>query len=466
MPEQSHEADNLSSQGSPPGQHPPGFRLRRGRNWFTVGLTYASYYFNRYNLSMASTTLCKTFDYTNAQYGMIQSGRNWAYAVGQFWNGLLADRIGGRWSMAIGGYGTAVMNLLFGLAAYQQLMGPLYGVLGWFVMLRSIDGYIQAFGAPGMVKMNAAWFARAERGRFAGIFGFMINIGRFINNIASPILLAGITIRNYQIGGPGEWQWVFFVPAGFVVVITTCMLLLTANTPEEAGYPDAVYHEDHADGDTGPLPLGFVFATILKNKFIWLTAMAYFCTGVVRYGVDDWFPRYFEDARGLSLRSGAFQTTAWALPLVATLGSLTSGYISDLLFKGRRAPVAAVLYFTETLVILGTAQLTSIWAVSAGLVTIAFTCNATHSILGTAAAMDIGGRRMAGFAAGVIDSFQYIGAGLAGLGLGSLIDHFGWGAWLYGMAGFGVLGGILMVIMTSLENRSHGELAISTSQAG
>jgi len=34
------------------------------------------------------------------------------------------------------------------------------------------------------------------------------------------------------------------------------------------------------------------------------------------------------------------------------------------------------------------------------LVLIAFTANSTHSILGTAAAMDIGGRKMAGFASG------------------------------------------------------------------
>ena len=51
-------------------------------------------------------------------------------------------------------------------------------------------------------------------------------------------------------------------------------------------------------------------------------------------------------------------------------------------------------------------------------------CNATHSILGTAAAMDLGGRKMAGFAAGVIDSFQYFGAMLAGVGLGWFLDKF------------------------------------------
>ena len=58
---------------------------------------------------------------------------------------------------------------------------------------------------------------------------------------------------------------------------------------------------------------------------------------------------------------------------------------------------------------------------------------------------------MAGFAAGVIDSWQYIGAGLAGVGLGTLSDRFGWGAWLYSMAGFGLLGCSLMLIMRRYE---------------
>lgn len=435
-----------------PVPHPPGFRLRRGRNWFTVGLTYASYYVNRYNLSIASKAFCDSFHFNNQQYGSINSARNWAYAIGQFWNGLLADRIGGRCAMAIGGYGTAVMNVLFALGWYRGMFGPFVGTLGFFITIRAIDGYIQAFGAPGMVKMNTAWFARNERGRFAGIFGFMINLGRFTNNALSPALLAGFMFFGRRVP-PNNWQWVFFVPAGLIVVVTTCMLFLVKNTPEEAGYPGAVPLESAAEADTTPIPLSTIFARILRNPFVWLTAWAYFCTGVVRYGVDDWFPKYFQEVQGVSLQSRAFQTTAFMIPLVATLGSMVSGYVSDLAFNGRRAPVAAALYFVETVIILIGAQAHSLWAVCTALIMISFTCNATHSILGTAAAMDIGGRKMAGFAAGVIDSWQYIGAGIAGIGLGRLIDKYGWGAWLYGMAAFGILGGILMLIMRPMEQR-------------
>lgn len=430
--------------------HPPGFRLRRGRNWFFLGLTYASYYFNRYNLSFASPALCKEFGFNNKQYGLISTGRNWAYAIGQFWNGLLADTLGGKRAMALGGYGTAVLNVLFGLGAYHRMLGPVFGTLGWFVAIRSIDGYIQAFGAPGMVKMNTAWFARAERGRFAGIFGLMINLGRFINNTASPWILAGFTIWRIHVA-PGRWDLVFFIPAAFCVITTTIMLVMCKNTPEEAGWKNAVPHEPGEDEE--PISLSVVFSTILRNKFVWLAAWAYFCTGVVRYGIDDWFPKFFVEARKIPFDSAQFKWFAFLIPAVATLGSIISGYVSDLCFAGRRAPVAAVLYFSEAVIILIGAQATETWAICLALILTAFTCNATHSILGAAAAMDIGGRKMAGFAAGVIDSWQYIGAGLAGIGLGYLIDKFGWDAWLYSMAGFGILGGLLMIVMWVFESR-------------
>ena len=78
------------------------------------------------------------------------------------------------------------------------------------------------------------------------------------------------------------------------------------------------------------------------------------------------------------------------------------------------------------------------------LVLISFTANSTHSILGTAAAMDIGGPKMAGFASGVIDSFQYFGGSLAGYFLGMLLDQ-SWDYYFYFMAPFGVIGGLLML---------------------
>jgi OPA family glycerol-3-phosphate transporter-like MFS transporter len=108
--------------------------------------------------------------------------------------------------------------------------------------------------------------------------------------------------------------------------------------------------------------------------------------------------------------------------------------------------VAAILYFLETAIILLAAQFHTVNAAILFLVLISFTANSTHSILGSAAPMDIGGRRMAGFALGLIDSFQYFGGSLAGYFLGSLLDR-SLGNYFYFMAPFGVIGGVLMLFI-------------------
>jgi OPA family glycerol-3-phosphate transporter-like MFS transporter len=61
--------------------------------------------------------------------------------------------------------------------------------------------------------------------------------------------------------------------------------------------------------------------------------------------------------------------------------------------------------------------------------------------------MDIGGRKMAGFASGVIDSFQYFGAAIAVPLMGKLLDKYGWVSWFPTMAVFGFLGGLAMLLV-------------------
>ena len=58
---------------------------------------------------------------------------------------------------------------------------------------------------------------------------------------------------------------------------------------------------------------------------------------------------------------------------------------------------------------------------------------------------DVGGRKMAGFALGVINSFQYYGAIIAGVLLGGWIDKHGWDALFYAMLPFSAVGASIMI---------------------
>ena len=422
--------------------HPPGFRRRRGLNWTFVGLLYTSFYTCRYNFAIANKSISDEFGFSKGQMGTIITTALFAYACGQILNGLLTDRIGGKRAMLIGAAGTVTMNLLFGFASFS-------GMLSLFLLIRGIDGYLQSFGAPGMVKINAAWFAKTERGRFAGIFGFMINAGRFLINTFGPAFLAGFVFLGLWQVPPLHWRWLFWIPAGLCTVIAVLMALITKETPQAAGFPPV--DEEHIRGDETCAPVSVVFKAIASNPVIWIIALAYACTGAVRQGIDQWFFRFMQEVHHFNLNDVRFKYLGILIPFVASLGSLISGYISDIVFNGRRAPVAAGLYFLEVVIILAAAQFTSANTAVFFLILISFTANATHSLLGTAAAMDIGGARMAGFASGLIDSFQYFGGSLAGLLLGNLLDR-SWGYYFYFMAPFGLIGGFLMVSILGRVN--------------
>lgn len=438
------EADsNIEAAGveSSPRRYPPGFRARRAANWISLGLLYTSFYLCRYNFSLANKAISAEFGFSREQVGYIITGALLAYALGQVVNGLLADRLGGKRAMLIGAVGTVVMNLLFGAASF-------IGLLWLFVLIRSVDGYLQAFGAPGMVKINTAWFAHRERGRFAGIFGFMINLGRFGIFKLGPALLAGFTLFGVVHVGPLHWRWLFWVPAGICLVMAGVMTLVVKETPEEAGFSGLALGAGARADATGSASVRAdireVFWRIVRTPTIWVIAMAYACTGAVRQAVDQWFPRFLQEVHDVHIDSSQFQLLAFLIPFVASVGSLLAGYLSDTVFRGRRAPVAMALYFLETAIILTATQVQTVSGAIVCLVLISFTANSTHSILGTAAAMDIGGRRMAGFAAGVIDSFQYLGGMLAGAVLGHLLDR-SWDYYFLFMAPFGFVGGLLMI---------------------
>jgi OPA family glycerol-3-phosphate transporter-like MFS transporter len=422
---------------SAPKQYPAGFRARRGLNWGVIGLMYTSYYMCRYNFPIANKAIADQFAFNKEQMGNIITTAMLAYGCGQIINGLLTDRIGGKRAMLIGAVGTVAMNVLFGVASF-------WGMLPVFMLIRGVDQYMQAFGAPGMIKINAAWFSHTERGRFAGIFGFMINLGRFGIFKLGPALLAGFTVVGLFAVPALHWRWLFWIPAGIATVVAICLAVFVKDTPEDAGFSGIHAGEtDHAHLDVRA-SVGEVFLAIARTPAVWVCALAYACTGVVRQGVDQWFPRYMQEVYVVDLKSARFQWLAFLIPFVASVGSLASGYLSDKVFKGRRAPVAAGLYFLESVIIVLAAQFHTVDATIAFFVLIALTANSTHSILGTAAAMDIGGRRMAGFASGLIDSFQYFGGALAGKYLGQLLDQ-SWGNYFYFMAPFGVIGGVLML---------------------
>ncbi len=441
---------------------------------------YAAYYMCRYNFRFATPGMQAEFGFTTTQIADMIAIWSLTYGTGQLVNGLLSDKIGGKRSMQIGAFGTILVNLALGMVPLMLIGGALAATARVFgiqeidpafaaiSVVWLINGWFQSFGAPGMVKINAAWFRRQERGTFAGIFGFMIQFGQVASSKLSPAILNGVSLGALIIA-EGQWRWLFIIPPMITLVVAIFMSFAAKPSPDDAGYPGII--EDELDNSAGvTVSLRDSFRTIFTHPLVWFYAVAYACTGAVRSTSDQLSILYFQEQLGMDMKSNIPGVVVWTLalmPLAAVLGSFLSGWVSDKFFKGHRSPVAMVLYLLEAIVIGLSATLLLrglVGPTPAGIITgcgiliaISFTANSTHSIVGAAAPMDIGGKKMAGFAAGVIDSFQYYGGAISLIITGRVLDatkdQHGWLYWYVIMAGFGLLGGLSMFLVMRKQKR-------------
>ncbi len=425
----------------------PEFRRRRGINWLTLGLTYSAMYMGRYNLSFANASLSKTYGWDKTQIGAIITAALSIYGFSAIFNGPIADRIGGRRAMLIGATGTVVFNFLFGLGAYLGFLGTGTLLLGYFTTVWALNSYFQSFSALSLIKVNAGWFHIGERGVFSAIFGSMIQSGR-----ALIFFIGGVLVTILP------WQWVFFVPSAVVAVMAVMTFLFVQNGPEDCGLPELDV-QDASSGHVGKADLKYVLKKVLANPVTLTIAFAEFCTGFVRHGFEQWFPRYMIEAQHLELGSPIFQKGAGAVVLAGIAGAFFAGTISDWVFKGRRPPVAFLGYLTQTICLAVVWKAPSLeWVIGAFVVN-SFAISVVHSMLSGTSSMDFGGKKAAATAAGMFDGMQYVGGSVVGIGMGWLLEKFGWGVWGPSMIGFSVMGGVLMLFLWNARPKTGGSTA-------
>lgn len=417
----------------------------------------------RYNFRFAVPGLQSEFNFDVQDVSYIFATWSLAYGTGQLINGLLTDRIGGKKSLLIGATFTILINFCFGFSSLVSQFSA-------FALLALLNGYFQSFGAPGLVKINAAWFKRQERGLFSGIFGGVIQLGQMgISKLAPFLLNSGLLIGGVVLINSGNWRSVFILPPLFTITAAIVAFFVIAESPAKAGFPGVI--EDEVDNSEGErVSIKESFQTIFFHPFVWYYAAAYACTGGVRHSLDQLSILYFRDQLGFDMENNIpfiASLTLMAMPFFAFIGSLSAGYISDKYLKGERAPLAAVLYFVEAFTIAIAAILVLNNIVSSDqsgiiigcliLVLIALTVNSTHSLVGAAAPMDIGGKKMSGFACGLIDSFQYYGGAIAFLITGYILqatqEESGYLYWYVIMSCFGIIGGTIMLMMVRKKSK-------------
>ncbi len=443
-----------------PLKHSRWFMWRRFFNWFPLGMTYAFLYMGRYNLAVSKNALGNLM--TKEDFGIIFAAGTTTYALSFLVNGPFVDKNGGKKGIIIGALGSALANILMGVATYLFLHNQLStNMVLTFSILYSINMYFQSYGAVSIIKVKSYWFHVRERGTFGAIFGTLISFGvYFAFDWGQAIVEATKVTTTATLGTIQHWirailvpadtimdaTWlVFFIPAGLMVVWAIIDQIALKDSPDQAGFDEFDPH----DASSGELEQSYttmqMLKKILSNRLLITIALVEFTSGVIRNGILQW---YLVFGKEMKQPGSAFFMDNWGLLLCVSgiIGGFLAGSISDGIFHSRRGPPAAILnaVMLVLLVVMSAFLFSSPTIVGVTVVLISTAVIGVHSLLSGTASADFGGRKATATASGIIDGFVYLGSGVQSLAIG-YISGWNWQFWPVFLIPFTIVGFVLSV---------------------
>jgi OPA family glycerol-3-phosphate transporter-like MFS transporter len=395
----------------------PAYKRLRVQVFIAIFVGYAAYYLVRNNLALAIPDILREYPQrSKAELGSALTALSIAYGISKFLMGSVSDKSNPRYFFPLGLLLSAAIMFVTGTVK------AVYASLAILVALSTLNGWVQGMGWPPCGKTMVHWFSTRERGRTVSLWNVAHNVG---GALVATFALLGVALFH-------DWGAKLYFNAIIAAAIAVVVFLLMRDTPPSCGLPPVEeYRNDYPPGysatDERILSFREIFlGYVLNNRSLWAIAVANAFVYFVRYGVVNWIPTYLETAKGFSFKQSS---TAWTLyELAAIPGTLACGWMSDTVFKGRRAP-ASMLFMALTLV--GVLVYWSnirgpIWIDYAALFAIGFLIYGPIMIIGLHA-LDLVPKNAAGTAAGFTGFFGYVfGSAIAGTGVGWIADHWGW----------------------------------------
>ena len=380
------------------------YKRLRWQVFLSATLGYGLYYVCRLSLNVIKKPIVDAGVLSETELGIIGSGLFITYAIGKFVNGFLADRSNVRRFMSIGLLITALINLVLGFTTS----------FGVFVVLWAVNGWAQAMGAAPCVVSLSRWFGDKERGTFYGLWSSSHNIGEAITFIVTSAIVASL-----------GWQWGFRGAALLALLGFVIVAVFMRDTPQSCGLPPiAVYKGDVTEAQKkaeDEKSVGEHQRAVLKNPAVWMLALASAFMYISRYAVNSWGIFYLEAEKGYTIVEASSIISISSV--CGILGTISSGWVSDKFFKGRRNLPAVIFGLMNilglTLFLFGPSNHVSIIA---SMIIFGLAIGALICFLGGLMAVDIVSKKASGAALGVVGIASYVGAGIQDLVSGITIQ--------------------------------------------
>lgn len=367
-------------------------KTRQGIFW-AVTIGYGLFYVCRLSINVLKKGIVDDGIATESQLGIIGSALFFAYAVGKFFNGFLADRVNLRLFMSGALLVCAIVNAVLAI-----------GVPFWFfVVLWAINGWFQSAGAPCSIISLKRWFDPNNYGTMYGYWSASHNIGE-----ALTFSLTAVVVSLWG------WRAGFLSAAaiGLFGVLVILVFLKHYVAPQEV-----VMTETEKQKNIGKKQI-----EVLKMPIIWVLALASAFFYIGRYAVNSWGIYFLQNAKDYS--TVAASSTVAINSICGIIGTVASGLISDKFFKSDRVFMALI----TSLINLGALLLFLFvpagyfWVDCVAMVLFGLSVGVLLCFLGGLMAVDVAPAEAVGAAVGVIGMASYAAAGLQDIVSGYLIE--------------------------------------------
>jgi len=324
------------------------FKSMRFRVFLGSFLGYAGYYLVRKNLSLAAPDMIAEGLIDKQGVGIAASAVSIAYAFSKFVMGTLSDRSDARKFLTVGLVIASLVMMAVGFLPFSTV-NPAINVTMLFVMMLFV-GVLSGMGWPPCGRIMAYWFSQNERSFKMSLWNTSHTVGA---GTLGVIALLGVGIFA-DLGIEQTWRANFIIPSAFALLIAVFCWWALRDTPESCGLPSAAdWRNDHSGvktkekvGEQVPFKTQ-LFDYVLKNKWIWMIALANAFVYMVRYGIGDWAPTYLQET---GIMTAAESKVAFSVHnYVGAVGTIICGWVSAKFFKGKCAP-PNIIFMTLVLV--------------------------------------------------------------------------------------------------------------------
>lgn len=428
------------------------YQYWRIRTLYSMFVGYALYYFTRKSFTFAMPGLIQELGFDKGQLGLLASILSITYGISKFASGILSDRSNPRYFMAFGLLMTGIFNICFGFSSSFLMFALFWGLNGWF----------QGFGWPPCARFLTHWYSHSERGSWWSTWNVSHNVGAFI----IPWIV-GACLQYFG------WRYAMYVPGVICILGSLFLINRLRDTPQSLGLPSIEKFRDdyggisdkHEKTERELSTKEILIEYVLKNKFIWMLAIAYFFVYVVRIGVNDWTVLFLIEQKEYS-RIGANGCVS-LFEVGGFFGSLFAGWSSDRMFGARRGPVN-VLFAVGMLV-----SISVFWIIppgysfldSAAMFMLGFAIFGPQMLIGVHAA-ELSHKKAAATSTGFVGWFAYMGAATAGYPLGKITQDLGWQGFFIVMWGCCAISALLLIPLWNVTDYARSETEEKGSATG